>query len=176
MCVANFRPEKAHDVLLTAFAEVVKGLPDARLVLVGDGPLRPALENQAYQLGIAARVQFAGFVPDVWPLLGEADVFVLPSRTEPSGIAALEAMAAGLPVVATRVGGLVEIVDSKRNGVLVEPNDPAAMAKELVALLDAPETMAAMGEASRRAATEHSADEMARRYVDLYTRLGEGES
>jgi glycosyltransferase involved in cell wall biosynthesis len=173
--VANFRPQKGHDMLLAAFAEVVRELPDASLVLVGDGALSDGLAAQARTLGIASSVRFEGTVPEVWPLLAQADVFALASRYEPLGLAALEAMAAGLPVVATGVGGLRDLVEPGVTGELVDPDDARGLAERLVALLRAPSTLAAMGAAGRERAAAHGADRMAEQYLGLYEELLEAE-
>jgi glycosyltransferase involved in cell wall biosynthesis len=171
ICVANFRPQKGHDVLLAAFAKVLDSVPDAELVLVGEGPLRSDLEDESRRLHIAERVQFAGLVPDVWRHLASADVFALASRYEPLGMAALEAMAAGLPVVATDVGGLTDLVEPRVTGELVEPNDPLALSARLVALLNAPTAMTAMGAAGREQAAAHRGERMTEQYLDLYSHL-----
>jgi glycosyltransferase involved in cell wall biosynthesis len=174
VCVANFRAQKGHEVLLSAFARVVQELPDAQLVLVGDGPLREDLETQAARLAVAHRVRFVGAVEDVWPYLADADVFALASRYEPLGLAALEAMAAGLPVVATSVGGLTDLVEPGVTGELVEPENPAALAERLTALLRSPDALLAMGAEGRRRAASQRADQMSDRYFDVYAELVNG--
>lgn len=171
VCVANFRAQKGHDVLLSAFAQVVRRVPDASLVLVGDGTLRGALVAQARSLGVQDAVQFEGAVDDVWPLLAEADVFALASRYEPLGLAALEAMAAGLPVIATKVDGLRMLVEPGVNGELVPPDDPDKLAAELVRLLESPGLAARMGDAGRLRAAEHGARRMTEQYASLYEEL-----
>lgn len=171
VCVANLRRQKGHDVLLRAFAQVVRELTDAQLSLIGDGPLRDELQELAKRLGIAQQVHFQGSVDDVWPYLADADVFALASHYEPLGIAVLEAMAAGLPVVATRVGGLVGLIEPDVTGSLVQPDDPGALASSLVSLLSSPQTLDAMGAAARARASEHRAERMAAGYFELYDRL-----
>jgi len=107
---------------------------DFRLWLAGDGPQRKSLENLVAGLGMTSHITFWGFLDDIRPLMWEADLFVLPSKTpEPFGIVALEAMACGLPVVATKAGGVLDFVDESC-GWLVRPNDPddlAAVIKKL---------------------------------------------
>ncbi len=169
--VANFRPEKCLDVLLRAFAQVLDLRPDAELTLVGDGPLRPALQAQAGELGISSQVRFPGAVSDIWPLLAKADLFVLPSRYETLGIAALEAMAAGLPVTASNVGGLKELIAPGVTGELVEPGDSEALAERLIAQLDAPETLSKMGRAAQERAASQRADGMVDAYEKLYAQI-----
>lgn len=118
-------PAKGFDVLLDALAR----LPEERLTLVGDGPLRAALEAQAERLGIADRVEFAGTLPkrEVAELMRRARLVVVPSRFETSGVVAIEALASGAPVVASRVGALPELL-AESGGALVPPDDPAALA------------------------------------------------
>lgn len=171
--IGNFRPEKGQDVLLNAFARVTGRVIDAQLTLVGDGPLRPDLEAQARTLGIGTRVHFTGSVTDVWPLLAEADIFAVPSRYESMGIAALEAMAAGLPVVATSVGGLTDLVQPGVTGELVEPDDPGALADRLTSLLLTPEALASLGAAAQERAESYRAETMADRYFAVYEDLAQ---
>lgn len=132
LTVGNLRREKGHDVLLEAFALVRKQDPAARLRLLGDGPLRSELQRRAADLGVAAGVEFAGTVDDVWTHLAEARVTVVPSRTETQGIAVLEALAAGCPVVASRVGGIPEMIEHGRNGHLVPPGESLPLAEAMV--------------------------------------------
>ena len=133
LVLANLVPRKGVDVLL----EALVGLePAPRLWIAGDGPERGALEAQAQQLGLAERVHFLGRCDDTGDLLAACDVFVMPSRLEGLGVAALEAMAAGRPVVASRVGGLAGLVVHERTGLLVPPDDVASLADALRRLLD----------------------------------------
>lgn len=171
VCVANFRPQKGHDVLLLAFQRVLRSVPDASLVLVGDGSLRDAAVTQAGDLGLSPSVRFEGSVLNVWPLLAQADVFALASRYEPLGLAVLEAMAAGLPVVATAVDGLRDLIEPGVTGELVPSGDPDALASALVALLQAPERLLAMGAAGRERAAHHGAGRMVEGYVRMYEKL-----
>lgn len=128
---------KGHDLTLEAFALLLRRWPEATLCLVGDGPLRPALQARAAILGIAEHVRFVGAVPNdqlaTW--YSAADVMVLASRSEGWANVLLESMACGTPVVATAVGGSAEVVADACAGRLVPPGDPAALAQGLVALL-----------------------------------------
>jgi glycosyltransferase involved in cell wall biosynthesis len=171
ICVANFRPQKGHDVLLSAFVRVRRSLPDASLVLVGDGELRETLTGQTVKLGVDDVVRFEGSVPDVWPLLAGADLFAIASRYEPLGLAVLEAMAAGLPVVATDVGGLRELVRPGITGELVPPDDPEALAEHLLGLLQEPARLAQMGAAGREQASDYRVERMLDKYSELYRHL-----
>ena len=119
LAVGALVPHKGHDLLLRALGR----MPDeTRLVIVGDGPLRRALEKLSWEMGLATRVAFAGHVPDPEVLFGRVDLFVHPSRSEGLGTAVIEAMAAGLPVLATDVGGLPELVIPGETGWLVRPD------------------------------------------------------
>jgi glycosyltransferase involved in cell wall biosynthesis len=118
-------------VLLDAVAQLVRDGLAVHWVICGDGSLRAELESRVNDLGLSSHVTFTGFSSDVPSLLPGADVFVLPSLHEGLGIAAMEAMAAGLPVVASKVGGLPEIVDDGDTGLLVPPGDAAAFATAL---------------------------------------------
>lgn len=167
--VGRLTPVKDQALLLKAFADVLAQLPDAVLVLVGDGPLRAELEGIANALGIADRVRFLGDRSDVGALLAGFDLFVLPSRSEGYSIALLEACAAGLAIVATDVGGNGEIVRDGRNGRLVPAADAAALAQAIVDLPRDPATSRAMGWQGRKwAEAEASLEAMVARYQALY--------
>jgi glycosyltransferase involved in cell wall biosynthesis len=133
--VGNFTAKKDHASLLNAFAMVHDDRPDARLVLVGLGPLETELRNQAAALGLADAVLFTGMRDDVFELLPGFDLFVLSSRFEGLPIALLEAMASGVAPITTRVGGIPEVITDGRDGLLVEPGDPGALATALTKLL-----------------------------------------
>jgi glycosyltransferase involved in cell wall biosynthesis len=133
--VANLRPGKGHDTLIDAAPAVLRQVPDATFELIGDGPERAALEQRVRNRGVAHAFTFAGHVEDVPGRLSQADLFTLPSDSEAFPNAVLEAMAAGLPVVATDVGGIREVVEDERTGLLVPPRDPAALADRLCHLL-----------------------------------------
>jgi glycosyltransferase involved in cell wall biosynthesis len=137
--VGSLHVRKGYQYLIEAVPLVLTELPGARFVLVGEGPERLRLEQLAAELGVAGRVQFLGQRTDVSAVLPEFDVFVLPSITEGMPNAVLEAMAAGIPVVASRVGGVPEIVQDGETGLLVEPESPSDLARSLVRLgRDAP--------------------------------------
>jgi glycosyltransferase involved in cell wall biosynthesis len=173
--VANLREEKGHDTLIDAAPRIRAAHPDATILLVGDGPLRETLRRRVAALGLDRAVEFAGERQDVAALLSSSDVFVLPSRSEASPNGVLEAMASGLPIVASRVGGIPELVDSGIDGVLVEPNDPAALADAVIDLMDRPEWARVLGRAAReRAEDRHGFDRMVARFERLYlTALGQ---
>lgn len=166
--VANLRPEKGHDTLLAAAARVARVRPDAEWTIVGDGPLRKALEQDAAARGLDGRVRFLGERRDVPALLAASDIFVLPSRWEASPNALIEAMASGLPVVATRVGGIPELVDDGATGTLVNAGDDEAMSAAVLALLERAGRAAALGRAARASVERLSFDRMVERFAHLY--------
>jgi glycosyltransferase involved in cell wall biosynthesis len=155
--------------LFAAIARLVPRYPLLRLRVAGDGPRAQELRALAASLGVADRVALLGHREDVAMLLEEADLFVLPSRSEAFPNSVVEAMAAGLPVIASAVGGLPELVDSGRTGLLVPPDDPVALASALEALVSVPERARAMGDAARtEIARRYSFDRMVRSFEDLY--------
>lgn len=133
--VGRLRPEKGHRFLLEAVAKLRGDFPKILLVIVGDGSLRPDLEQQACELGLADKhVRFLGFRDDVAEILAACDMFALASVAEGLGTAAIEAAAAGKPIVASRVGGLVDIVRDKETGRLVSPGDAGDLARAIAEL------------------------------------------
>ncbi len=143
---------KGLSYLLRAMAQLRSDLPDARLLIGGDGADRPALEREACSLGLADRVEFVGAVSDSAAFYRRLDCFVLPSLDEAFGLVVLEAMAAGLPVVGTRVGGIPEILEDGSQGRLVAPADSHALAGAIRELCADPLRRQRMGEAARRQA------------------------
>ena len=167
--VGRLQPVKDHALLLRAFAKVGVQVPEAALVIVGDGPLRAALEAQAEQAGLSDALRFMGDRHDVPRLLTGMEVFALTSTSEGYSVALLEACASSLPIVATDVGGNREIVRHGINGRLVPSGDTAAIATALIALLRGGEQAAAMGRAGYAwAQAEASFRTMAERYHGLY--------
>jgi len=147
--VGRLSYEKGMDVLVEAFALVRRCLPDADLVVVGDGAERAALERLASERGLTGAVSFLGLRDDVPALLGGFDVFVLPSRTEGLPMAILEAMSAGLPIVATAVGGVPEVIRHGRNGLLVRPEAPNDLADAIVRVACDEDLRCRLGRAAR---------------------------
>ncbi len=169
--VSNFRPVKRVPWLVSAFARASEGT-DAELLLVGDGPDQGECRRRAAELGIAARVRFLGMRDALPQLLAPADVFALPSADESFGLSALEAMACGTPVVATRVGGLPEVVTHGEDGLLSDLEDQDSYVAHLRALLTDRERAARMGQAARVAAGErYDRRKIVGRYEELYRRL-----
>jgi glycosyltransferase involved in cell wall biosynthesis len=169
LTVANLRAEKAHEVLLAAAAELRPRYPYLRYRIAGDGPRLAELKALASSLGLDGTVRFLGHREEVPALLHDADVFVLPSRSEAFPNGAIEAMAAGLPVVASRVGGLLDLIDDGRTGLLVRPDDPGALAGAIESLVLSPERAGMLGAAARdEVARSYSFDRMVRGFEDLY--------
>ncbi|MGH9264231.1 MAG: glycosyltransferase [Acidimicrobiales bacterium] len=171
VCVARLRPEKGHAILLDAFATVCRAIPEARLLLVGDGELRGDLVARVEHLGLAGNVEITGPVEQVWPYLAQGHVFALASHSEAYGIAVAEAMAAGLPVVASAVGGIPELVAEGVTGELFPVGDRDLLAAHLVRILRSPELRRRMGEAGRAAAEPLRMERSADRYLDLCEEL-----
>ncbi|HEU4928899.1 MAG TPA: glycosyltransferase family 4 protein, partial [Candidatus Krumholzibacteria bacterium] len=149
IAVGSLKPIKGVDVLLHAMAPLVRKQPRLRLVVVGDGPDRSALESLARELSMADRVSFLGLRADVDVVLRAADALVLPSRTEALPTVLLEAMASGLPVVATRVGGVPEIVEEGRSGLMVPPEDASALGSVLARVATDATLRRSLGERGR---------------------------
>jgi glycosyltransferase involved in cell wall biosynthesis len=158
-CIGRLCRTKGQAVLQDAFARLDPGLGPVELWFVGEdqetgGAYRKVLEDQARDLGILDRVKFLGHWDDMAPLIGEMDLVVLPSFDEGMPLVLLEAMACAVPVVATLVGGVHELVDDGADGVLVAPGDAAGLANAVSRLLDDPGLRTRMGEAGRKKATE----------------------
>lgn len=160
--VTRFHAAKGNRFLVDAFADILRRLPDAWLVLVGEGPEEAMLRARAEQAGIASRVIFAGFQREVQLHYGMFNVLVMPSLEEGFGNVAVEAMAQGIPVIASRLGGLPEIVTDDESGFLVEAGNPRVIADAAITLLQDPNLHSRMSEAARRRSEDFSID----RYID----------
>jgi glycosyltransferase involved in cell wall biosynthesis len=166
--------QKGFDVLLDAFKQVAHAADDVRLLLVGDGPERAALQRQAADLGIADNVSFRGWIPptDVAAVIDDSTLVVVPSREEGFGLTALEAAMRGRAVIATRVGGLPEVVEEGNTGLLVAPERPDQMTDAILALLRDPTRLVLLGSAARsRAERAFSVDDYISAHERLYQRL-----
>jgi glycosyltransferase involved in cell wall biosynthesis len=151
--VANLRRVKGHDVLIRAAPHILRRFPAATFHVVGDGPLRDDLRALAAACGVASAFTFLGHQEDVADRLAESGVFVLPSRSESTPNALLEAMAAGLPVVASDVGGVGEMVEEGRTGLLFAAGNSQALADRACQLMAAPALAASLGQAARAEVT-----------------------
>ena len=172
LIVAALRPEKNHELFLQAVARVTRQLPEARFLLVGDGPRRSALEELSRSLGIQDRVLFLGTRSDIPQLLSIADVLVLSSHMEANPVSILEALACGKPVVAPRVGSIPETIEDGMNGYLFPAGDEAQLAARLGHLLECPEQARRMGAIGRERVVAHwSLERMVEGYQDLIDRI-----
>jgi N-acetyl-alpha-D-glucosaminyl L-malate synthase BshA len=171
MHASNFRPVKNAPRVVEVFRAVAAQVP-ARLLLVGEGPELPACRALAEELGVVDRVTFLGDQEYIEALLPYADIFLLPSDHESFGLVALEAMSCGVPVVATRVGGMPEVIADGVNGYLCDPGDVEGMSALAVALARDPARRTAIAGAARAAASEQfDIDRAVDRYLDLYASL-----
>lgn len=163
-CVANFRPQKDHATLLTAFSILLQSRPDSRLLLVGDGPCRGACESLVARLGVVDKVEFTGFLPDLEGAYRRMDLFALATHYEGQPAVVLEAMARELPVVATDLPSIRDSVNDGVEGFLVPALDPPALAEALRRLAGDPALRSELGRAARaRVAREFSVEEWARK-------------
>jgi glycosyltransferase involved in cell wall biosynthesis len=170
--VGRLVPGKGVDILLRAAPRIFSRHPNSRFVLVGDGPCRQQLQSLAAHLGIADRVLFAGMREDMPQVYASIDLLVLPSLCEAMPMCILEAMAAGKPVIATRVGAVPQLIDQDQTGVLIEPGDVMGLSVAVLKLLENPERARQLGENGRaRTIEQFSADSMARRYLQLYSEV-----
>ena len=172
LSVGRLAKEKNQAFLLSAFVHVLRDLPSARLVLVGEGDDRPRLERLAHSLGIRGCVRFVGAVPHeaVGDHYQAADLFLFPSTSETQGIVVLEALAAGLPVVAVTSDAAADLLGDGQGGILT-PEDPVAFAGSVVDLWGQPQRRQGMAEAGRRIAARYAPDACAATMLGLYEEL-----
>jgi len=171
MHASNFRPVKNIPVVIRVFSEVRKQVP-CKLVMIGDGPEKPAAEQQARELGVERDVLFLGNQDCMEELLPLADVFLLPSSSESFGLVALEAMSAEVPVVASNIGGLPEVVEHGVTGFLHDPEDVRGSVDSVLRLLRNEKLRREMGRRARRIAGERfDVDDMVDRYIQVYDSL-----
>ncbi|MDE3042956.1 MAG: glycosyltransferase family 4 protein [Nitrospirota bacterium] len=174
LCVALHQPRKAIDVLIKAFKIFSQTHTEVELWLVGDGPLRGQLEDLAQQLGLNEQVKFLGLQDrtGVRKLLRQCRFVVLPSRAEPFGIAILEALASGKPVVASAVGGIPEIIEDGKNGILVEPENPQALCDAMTTVWNDRELAERLASAGYATVKQHFQwDTAAARYEATFMKL-----
>ncbi|NLT73005.1 MAG: N-acetyl-alpha-D-glucosaminyl L-malate synthase BshA [Chloroflexi bacterium] len=170
MHISNFRPVKRTEDVVRVFARVREHL-EARLLMVGDGPAAGAAQQLAVDLGVADRVCFVGIVEQIEPILQQADLLLLPSETESFGLVALEAMASGVPVVATHVGGLPEVVSHGETGFLAPVGDVDAMAAYALQILGDRAVHRRFADASRERARLFDYREIVGQYEAIYERV-----
>ena len=171
--VGRLSYEKGVDILLRAFAHSFTGRDDTRMLILGDGPDRAAYEQLARDLRVDDSVEFLGFQRDVLSFYRCADLYVLPSRSEGLPMSLLEAMSAGLPLVATRVGGVPDVVTDGISGCLVPSDDHRALGAALSNILDKPEQAAIMAESARAVVASHyRAEPWARNIEKIYRTVG----
>jgi glycosyltransferase involved in cell wall biosynthesis len=169
VCVARFAPQKNHALLLESFAEGPACDPRAHLVLVGEGELRANIEEHARKLKVAEKVHFLGLRSDIPDVLGAADVFVMSSDYEGNPLSVLEAMASGLPIVSTAVGGVPKLVEAGKEGFLAPPGDHQGLAKSMNSFLKYETARKLMGAAAAsRARTNFDVANMVRGYEEVY--------
>ncbi len=173
--VGRLRPEKGHAVALEAFSILREQGVAYRAVFIGEGAERTGIERDIAQKGLGDIVQVPGATQAMATALTHVDVLVVPSLSESFGIAAIEGLAAGLPVVASSVGGLLDIIRPEKNGLLVPPSDPGALAEAIRRLLHEPETAEAMGRRGREDFERRfTSAVMARGYLEVYRKLVAG--
>lgn len=169
--VSNFRPVKRAEDVVAVFARVSSQIP-ARLLMVGDGPERARAFELARELGVIGRTQFLGSFPEVQTILGISDLFLLPSQSESFGLSALEAMSCEVPVLASRVGGLPEVVQDGQTGRLAEMGNVDEMAHAALEILQDPAKRQQMGQQARKVAIEKFAPQLILpQYLEAYCRL-----
>jgi glycosyltransferase involved in cell wall biosynthesis len=178
LCAAGrLSPEKGHRYLLHAIANLSRRIPGLQLVLLGEGQERARLEKQAEELGIGKHVIFAGFRKDIRPWIQACDLLVNPSLTEGTPNVVLEAMALGTPVIATRVGGLPDLIEHLISGVLVAPGDSDSLAAAIHASFASPAERLSLAQNAQKRLFQYSPERQTQRLKDLYARaLGGSEA
>ena len=173
--VGHMTPHKGQGTLIEAIPKVLQEVPAARFVIVGEGALEPSLKGQARRLGVSDRITFPGFRKDIPSFLSLFQVFVMPSHMEGLGTAILDALAMGLPVVATTAGGIPEMVKDGKNGLLVPPGDPEALSRAIISLLEDPKRARSLGRAGfDTVSREFSLERMVEQTRQLYREVLDG--
>lgn len=165
--IGRFNEQKNHRGLLEAFAKILAAYPNCCLQLIGDGNLQEETEHFAKELGIREKVFFLGNQTSVYPFLGEADIFLLPSKFEGMPMTIIEAMGTGLPVVASAVGGVPDMIEDKVSGMLVSC-EPESVAEATLQLLRQEELRRELGSNALLRSSEFGAEHMARSYCEIY--------
>lgn len=170
--VGSLYTVKGHKYLIDAAVHIIRRCPDVTFLIVGRGRLREELETQARSLGVDPYIRFLGHRDDVRDLLGLFDVFVLPSLSEGMPLSLLEAMAAGVPVVATRVGGVIDVLEDGKTGLLIPPEDIQPLAESIITLLEDRALAKEIGEVARQVVRRRfSVSRMVDDYKEIYAGL-----
>lgn len=169
--VTRLHESKGNTFLVEAARLVLNRRPDARFLVVGEGPLRPALEAQAGRLGLGGRFSFAGFAKDVPRVVSAFDVSVFPSLWEGTPLTVFEALAMGKPIVATDADGLVEVLTHERDALIVARRDPAALSDALIRMMEEPQTRTRLAAAARVTARQYDIDAFVSKMERLYDLL-----
>ena len=175
LSIGRLTYQKGHEFLIQAMSKVASQFPNAKAGICGDGPLRPQLEAQIAEAGLSSHVRLLGAWEDISPLLASAEIFILPSRWEGLSRALMEAMAAGLPVIASEVDGIKDLITDGVNGLLVPSEDAEALGNSILQLIDNAEMrkrIAAAGQA--HVLQVHSVEDMCRKYYDFMLHLLQG--
>jgi glycosyltransferase involved in cell wall biosynthesis len=172
VCVARFAPQKNHGLLISAFAKGPALNPRAHLVLAGQGVLRAQLQVRVNELGLTNRVHFLGLRTDIPDVLGATDIFTRSSDYEGNPLSVIEAMAAGLPIVSTAVGGVPELLQNGKEGFIVQPGRAEQLSEAMMTLLNDAALRRHMGAAAAvRAKEKFDVSAMVRAYEDLYAEI-----
>jgi glycosyltransferase involved in cell wall biosynthesis len=172
LAVGRLMVQKGHDVFIQAISMVIESFPGIKAGICGDGPLRPQLESQIDALGLSSRVKLLGMRGDISPFLSAADIFVLPSRWEGLSRALLEAMASGLPSVATRVDGAQEVITNGVHGLLVHPDNPDELASSIIQLSENTGLRKRIGAAAQtHILKNYNTDGMCRNYYEVILKI-----
>ena len=168
LSIGRLTYQKGHEFLVQAMSKVFSRFPNARAGICGDGPLRPQLEQQIREAGLSSHVTLLGAWEDISPLLASADIFVLPSRWEGLSRALMEAMAAGLPAIATQVDGIKDLITDGVNGLLVPSEDAKGLENSILQLIQDAEMRKRIGAAGQAHVLKtHSVDDMCMKYYNV---------
>ncbi|MBI5024009.1 MAG: glycosyltransferase family 4 protein [Candidatus Omnitrophica bacterium] len=167
--IARLSEVKGQDILIRAMKTVVEQIPDAKLIIAGEGKTEPILRKMVKEFQLERNVLFYPFTNKAVEILPLLDIFVMPSRQEGLGISIMEAQAAGVPVIASRVGGIPSLIEEGKTGFLVEPEDPVSLGQTIRMVLRDPDRLARVANAGREfIRTDHSADLMVEKTLTLY--------
>lgn len=165
--VGRFAPQKNHEMMVEAFADVVKDYPKCELDLVGDGDLVDSVKQKVTELGIEEKVHFVGLLDKVYEKMSESDIFILPSNYEGMPITLIEAMATGLPIVATAVGGVPDMIEDGKSGLLVGVTKDK-IAKGIVSLIEDAMLRETVSQGAKQRSVQFSMENMTRAYISVY--------